>query len=89
MKHTLYLSTLLVLVCIIHVYATPLRGVKICKYPECVQISVNAEKAREVFVTECRINKVYVHGDSSTITIRDAHNRICGKYIHHIILEKT
>ena len=26
------------------IYATPLRDVKICKYPACVQISVNAKK---------------------------------------------
>ena len=43
---------------------------------------------REVFVTNCKIDKITVIGDSSKVKIRDENQATCGKYIYPNTQEK-
>lgn len=48
--------------------------------PDCLKLSVNVEKVREVFVTECWVNKLTVTGDTKivSISIKDSNGQNCG-----------
>ena len=55
------------------------RTVVSCTVP-CTNITVNSSRVRDVFVTSCSINQVFVHGDASRVQVHalldGAH---CGK----------
>lgn len=56
------------------------RIVKTC-YSPCINITVHASEVRDVFVTSCRLNSVFVIGNMSSVRIHplDQKNGQCGK----------
>lgn len=56
------------------------RIVKTC-YSPCINITVHASEVRDVFVTSCRLNSVFVIGNMSSVRIHplDQNNGQCGK----------
>lgn len=60
---------------------SPERKVIQCYWPDCRERRVNSSEVREVFLTDCRLNRVIVFGDGQSVKIRDLHNNICSKYI--------
>ena len=64
---------LFVTLCVTLSISQPIREVKQCIYPTCLQLTVNVDKVREVFVTDCKINKVTVTGNTDVyiISIKD------------------
>ena len=69
------------------VSGAPMRVMEQCYLP-CVNITVDATNVRDVFVTSCRINRVYVRGDATTVRVHslDKKHKHCGKsFIETII----
>uniref|UniRef100_K1Q5V6 Uncharacterized protein n=1 Tax=Magallana gigas TaxID=29159 RepID=K1Q5V6_MAGGI len=62
-------------------------------FSKCLEISVNVEQVREVFVTNCRVNKVIVTGDTArfTISIKDTNGLNCEPYKNkdHVDVQNT
>lgn len=75
------IKTLIILIIVQQNNASILRQVKMCLFPDCVNITVSSEETREVFVTRCNINKVTIIGDPSAVKIRDQTRAVCGKSI--------
>ena len=58
------------------------RGVSYCRLPDCKDITVDPEKTRDVFVTSCRLNRVFVMGDAHNVRVHSLNQRgsnLCGK----------
>lgn len=55
------------------------REVVHCTVP-CTHITVNSKKVRDVFVTSCVLNRVFVNGDASQVQIFALKDKkVCGK----------
>lgn len=62
------------------IYIVSTKRSEMVFFSKCLEISVNVEQVREVFVTNCRVNKVIVTGDTArfTISIKDTNGLNCG-----------
>lgn len=58
------------------------RTVVSCTVP-CPNITVNSSQVRDVFVTSCFLNQVFVHGDASRVQVHALMDgALCGKWLY-------